>query len=268
MDTDIYDIQFTCKQCKNVCVFDYSMVTLKRQSIKTCQTCNDIITKLKAIYTNSCDKKRKFVQYQINKDGIKKPTKIHKVSIIGCAGRGSQYTALSTQKFNTMCNKTLEILQMNFNLELGSEGNIHLISGGAAWSDHVAVKLFLDKKVAALTLELPCKWDSKKHMYVDNKSDDWKKNPGRSANKYHKTFSVIRNINSLIDIKHAFENGAKCNVWEGFHDRNKRVANTDYMIAFTLSNSDSPMNGSGTHHTWKLCNVTAEHKVHIPILSL
>jgi len=46
--------------------------------------------------------------------------------------------------------------------------NIELISGGAAWSDHVAVSLFLAQQIARfpLVLHLPTRFDSEGERFV------------------------------------------------------------------------------------------------------
>jgi predicted Rossmann fold nucleotide-binding protein DprA/Smf involved in DNA uptake len=41
--------------------------------------------------------------------------------------------------------------------------DIHLVSGGAAYGDHIAVRLFLAHPESKLSLHLPCKFASKKY---------------------------------------------------------------------------------------------------------
>ena len=69
----------------------------------------------------------------------------------------------------------------------------HLVSGGAAWSDHVAVELFLSDEYDGLTLHMPCKWIRKEHY--DNGSYSWQTNPGKLANSCHRKFSYARILN-------------------------------------------------------------------------
>ena len=53
--------------------------------------------------------------------------------------------------------------------------------------------------------------------------------------------------------------------YNGFHARNNYVAKSEYLIAFTWSESGTPKKGSGTYDTWRKCKA---RKVHIPLTSL
>jgi hypothetical protein len=130
-----------------------------------------------------------------------------------------------------------------------------LVSGGAGWSDHVAVKLFLRKKVTSLTLCLPCDFDTTTKQYVDTGSDDWKTNPGRLANRYHQYFTVKRERSSLEEIAKAITKGAIIKVYKGFHKRNDIVAKeNDLLIAYGLG--DEPE--GGTKYTFDKCHHSKE----------
>ena len=103
-----------------------------------------------------------------------------------------------------------------------SYANIQLVSGGSAWSDHLAVGGFLDYPEMKLVLHLPCKWTG--IQFLDSGSYDWRLNPGRSINNYHHTFSDKVEINSLGEIQQAISKGAIIHdEYKGFHDRNLAV---------------------------------------------
>lgn len=152
-------------------------------------------------------------------------------SIIGTAGRNDDGNRLSRQHFDAMC------IVANGLLEQFAEINYpitHLVSGGAAWADHVAVKLFLDKKVPNLRLFLPAKWDY--GAFRDNgKPNDPKENPGGIANHYHRKFQTISGINSLSQLQIAKNEGAEfIEVEKGFYARNALVAKSDFLLAMTF----------------------------------
>ena len=126
----------------------------------------------------------------------------------------------------------------------------HLVSGGAAWADHVAVRLFLDKKVPHLRLFLPCEW-SGGHFYDNGIKEDFKRNPGKTANHYHLKFYKSTFINSLSEIQTAQNEGAELiNVDKGFYARNALVAKSDFILACTFGDGSQVKDG-GTAHTIK-----------------
>jgi hypothetical protein len=127
--------------------------------------------------------------------------------------------------------------------------DIHLVSGGAAYGDHIAVRLFLAHPESKLILHLPCKFDKK---FEDTGVKDWRINPGNTANYYHSLFSKNEGIDSFGEIENAINSGAKILVYSGFHKRNAEVAKSDYTLAFSYSKGDYPTDG-GTSFTWKLC---------------
>ncbi len=249
-----------------------------------------------------------------------------RVAIIGTAGRG--VATMTKQLFDSMVIEAKSVIN---SLALTE---VELISGGAAWSDHVAVALFLQferktnevkndttslkdtsktgvitetqhcdhafmrrilivpfkqgtyngeipsdhpldrpimlsdllnpPNISKLTLYLPCKWKNGKH--IDTGGFDWKTNPGRSANKYHKIFSEEMGYDTLQQINNAIKKGATmvCSD-QGFHARNTLIAkNCDIMIAFSWSDGDTPEEG-GTLDTWKKCKAK---KIHISLNTL
>ncbi len=101
-------------------------------------------------------------------------------------------------------------------------------------------------------------------QFIDNGEKNWTKNPGRTANIYHKKFSAEIHDNSLKQIQSAILVGADCKEYNGFHERNTRVADSRYLIAFTWGDADVPKKG-GTRDTWDKCK---GRKIHIPLGSL
>lgn len=189
------------------------------------------------------------------------------VSIIGTAGRdfGDMLTpklyAAMVRRANTIIRK-----------DLGFSGPVDLVSGGAAMADHVAVSLFsldeshLPGSDLRLTLHLPCEWVkvNNQYQFEDTGSADWRTNPGKLANYYHKKFCSRARLNSFAELQNAIEAGAETHIHKGFHARNHLVAASDVLIAFTWADGDSPDDG-GTKHTW---DKSTGKKIHVSLQSL
>lgn len=185
-----------------------------------------------------------------------------KISIIGSAGRKDDAERFTRQLFIAMFNqakKHVNMLIKENNLEYSS---IELVSGGAAYADHIAVLLFLKyhKKGIRLTLHLPCKFGNNQFL----ESGSQYKN-ARYANGYHRPFSKKCKINSLNDIHRAIQLGANIHVHKGFHSRNDYVAQTDHMVAFTFGVGQTLKPG-GTKYTWDKSD--CPNKTHYSIQAL
>ena len=165
-------------------------------------------------------------------------------SIVGTAGREDDGKRLSKQHFEAM-----DIVASGLVEQFNETGYpiTHLVSGGAAFADHVAIRLFLDKKVPHLRLFLPSKWDD--GVFYDNGVKDPFKNPGGTANYYHRKFQTITGINSLSQIQIAKNEGAELiEVTKGFYARNALVAKSDFILACTFGKENEIKDG-GTADT-------------------
>lgn len=177
------------------------------------------------------------------------------VSIIGTAGRGDYGKMMTSALYTKMIEKSKAIL------DEWKIGQISLVSGGAAWSDHVAVQLFLEGYVKKLTLHLPCEFKDGKYFET---WDNWQ-NPGKSANTYHTRFSDKLKRNTLEEIQKAIDLGATVVVHKGFYARNSKVALSSYLIAFSWSEGNTPTDG-GTLDTWNKSK--SKNKRHVSLQSL
>ena len=186
-----------------------------------------------------------------------------KVSIIGSAnGKGikDRENLLNKGTWQKICETVENYISTNVN---GNWSRIHLVSGGAAWCDHVAVYLYFLHPDAQLTLHFPYKWDFDKKQFIDNGKNHWATNPGRTANKHHQSFQKKIGQNTFHQLQKAIDNGAKIyDHYTGFHDRNSAVASCDYLIAMTFFDGPEP-NGGGTWDTWKKSQCTK--KIHFTI---
>jgi hypothetical protein len=152
-----------------------------------------------------------------------------KLAIIGTAGRKEDGERLSGLIYESMLTAARTVIKL--------EKITHLVSGGAAWADHVAVTIFIRdrKRPEKLTLHLPAIYDSLKGQYFDSGERDFISNPGGTANYYHKKFSQALQINSLWELGEAWAACADFVVTPGFKERNTKVANeADVLLAMTF----------------------------------
>lgn len=167
------------------------------------------------------------------------------IGIIGTAGR-SKENPLTLENYEKMIEKAKEFI----NEKVQDIDEVCFISGGAAWSDHIAVELYLDKdflkeKRKNIHLYFPCEWDEKQKMFLDNGKFSFKENPGKTANYYHQKFSKIIGKNSFLELDQIQKFSSQ--VVFGFFERNTEIAkNSEILIAFSQSDQLSP----GTLDTW------------------
>lgn len=159
--------------------------------------------------------------------------------IIGTAGRNTDNNKLSSEVYDKMYKIAEEII---------GPKEVQLISGGAAWADHIAVRLFHYSPFHhKLFLELPCKFTNGRYETVDYYD---RMNVGHISNHYHTQFSKRINRLTLLEIQEAIDTGAHVSIGKGFFDRNFKVAKADKLIAFTYGDGPRLKDG-GTAHTAK-----------------
>lgn len=186
------------------------------------------------------------------------------VSIIGTSGRKEDESKMTLEIQKEMKRRAIEIIENTFKLEWK---DVILVSGSAAYADHIAVELFLEKQNdgTKLNLYLPCNFvetSDKKHQFEDNKKARFWENPGKTSNFYHEKFSKKIGRNTLEEIYIASTKGAILNSdYFGFSNRNEKVSKSDYMIAFTWGDLSNPKSG-GTKFTW---DRSEGIKVHVPL---
>jgi hypothetical protein len=168
---------------------------------------------------------------------------------------------------------------------IAREGVTHLVSGGAAWADHLAVRAFLDPSrglVQGLKLYLPASFE--RGRYIPDPSVQF--NPGKTSNYYHEQFSRAIGANTLSEIAQAAENGANLIVEPGFFNRNASVSHTEILLAFTFGADEAPatfrrlspgfrdpraagLKDGGTSDTWKKATASeTTRKIHVSLTSL
>lgn len=175
------------------------------------------------------------------------------LAIIGTAGRKDDAPKLTKEKYFAAMKVAKSVME--------SVNADTLVSGGAAFIDHIAVRLFNAGLVKNLTLHIPCKWDKKNKRYKDTGEFNSTTNPGGTANYYHKKFSEKVGFNSLEDIAAAIKKKAQVVVTEGFKERNSKVAEeADVILAMTFGNGAYIKDGGTADTVRKYFNKEGELK--------
>lgn len=193
-------------------------------------------------------------------------SKQQQVAIIGTAGRNDDEKKLSPAIFQSMVDEARKTIVETWKLD---PSTVRLVSGGSAWADHVAVRLY-GAKWGGLDLHLPEAWD--KTQFYDTRIVDWKSNPGGTLNYYHRKFSAAMPCDSLAEIA-ALQKDERVRfiVHDGMHQRNTAVAaRANYLIAFTFAakNAKTPKDG-GTADTWIKTNpFTRKLHISLPICTV
>jgi hypothetical protein len=172
-----------------------------------------------------------------------------RIAVIGTAGRKDDAQLMNQNLYDSMYGVLLH--------QIGhfKGAQVTLVSGGAAWADHLAVRAFLDQQAPNLELHFPA--DFKNSKFVETTAEMC---PGRIANWYHQKMHHKTNTNSLHQIQRAIDQGATYDVSTGFHARNHLVGKADVLVAFTFgtrnymgakTSSDlAGLKDGGTAHTW------------------
>ncbi len=170
------------------------------------------------------------------------------LAIIGTAGRKGDADRLNRGTYDLMVRGAKGMIAA---LTKAGHPVSGLVSGGAAYGDHVAVALFLEGVVPALTLHLPCAFVSASEGFLDLGSNmGWYMNPGGTANAYHRKFAKRTGVASLAEIAAAIARGAKVEAGGGMFGRNDRVARAGAALAITFG-AGRVLNDGGTAHTMK-----------------
>ena len=187
-----------------------------------------------------------------------------RIAIIGTAGRKEDGDKLNKEMYEKMIKVVQEQIAILIAENTNGLGPVDLVSGGAAWADHLSVSLYLMDVAESLTLYFPCEWDIDRCKYQENISTY--NGVPRTANYYHQLFSNKMGENTLAGIQKAVDKGAVYyEVEGGFWSRNLSVGKVDAIIAYTFGEGDVPKDG-GTKHTWDYS--TAPIKVHRSIQRL
>ena len=182
-----------------------------------------------------------------------------RVAIIGTAGRKEDARRMTADLYYRMVHDANKRI-----CEMYDPSEVILVSGGAAWADHVAVSLWLsDWGFKALHLHFPAPFVNSRFQARGERS------AGAISNFYHYVFGMKMKRDrkvTLRGIQRAIDEGAVTTVSRGFYARNRLVGDVDAVLAYTWGESyDHPKDG-GTRHTWD--HSGAPVKIHVPLSSL
>lgn len=175
-----------------------------------------------------------------------------KISIIGTAGRERE-SRLNLQLYLAALSRVRSLV--------AEHTDVTLVSGGAAWMDHLAVALYMEGAAPRLDLHFPAPWVPTEPAF-DNENF-----AGKVANYYHRKFSTTLGGDpyaSLRGLQQAMNQGAVSKVYSGFHARNVPVSQSDLTIALTWGKQEP--SSPGTAHTWRL--VGNRPKIHVSLHDL
>lgn len=155
--------------------------------------------------------------------------KIKTLAIIGTAGRGEDAKKLTINHWRRMCDAGRKIYEL--------ENCCSLVSGGAAYADHVAVEIGYYSIPTTI-------WLPKKESDIE------------TAKYYHKKFSEVVGYNTwqqltITDVAPPWEDIIEPNIqsFGGFKDRNTKVAEqADVFLAMTFGDREKVKDG-GTADT-------------------
>lgn len=169
---------------------------------------------------------------------------IHRLAIIGTAGRKEDQGILTSGHYERMLEGTCKLIH---HLQIDPQ-NLHLFSGGAAWADHLVVSLVIRGLVPAknLTLYLPAKLE----YYGFEGGDGYDQKVADTANYYHKMFKMKSGIDGLVEIRTVGNMGATLEpISGGFFARNSLVANSPLVEGHLLAYTFGDPNSSQDHWT-------------------
>lgn len=176
------------------------------------------------------------------------------IAVIGTAGRDRQHP-MNRKHWDFMCQTLADELKPSD----------YLVSGGAAWADHVAVWAYMENLCEHLILHLPAPFNGVQFAGDYGTS-------GGAANYYHRLFSQTVGFNSREQLRLVLEQcDATCQPvrmgYQAMTDRNRLVAQQcDHMVAFTFGLGNQPADG-GTLITWNMAH-PAVHKAHVSLCGI
>jgi hypothetical protein len=126
------------------------------------------------------------------------------------------------------------------------------------------VELFLEGRVAGLTLHLPAPLDTRRGRFVGGFVGEFG-SAGSAANHYHDLFRQRTGVDGLARLSQALARGAACTEqaaspgFAAMKERNRLVATqSDVVLAYTWDEGAAPAAG-GTLHTWQTASQARRH---------
>jgi hypothetical protein len=158
------------------------------------------------------------------------------LAVVGTAGRGNDAIFLNRDVYIRMVSATVKFIE-----SLGDLNRIRLVSGGAAWTDHIVITMVLQRIVRPenVTVFAPSKFVEGEYY-----GTGYAERTSRTANHYHREFSKAVGGNTLTEIETAIHMGIHFIPGSGdFKARNTQVARFvspgGHLLAFTMGSNTS-----------------------------
>jgi hypothetical protein len=142
-----------------------------------------------------------------------------------------------------------------------------LVSGGAAWADHLAVHAYLEGWCAAMALYLPAPLAIPAGGPA--RFEGMHGSAGAAANYYHDRFAQLAAVPGLEQLAQAAREGAAVQFepaapgYAAMFTRNRKVATgCTAMLAYTFGEGAEPADG-GTLNTWSIRKDI--ERIHVPL---
>ena len=176
-----------------------------------------------------------------------------RLAVIGTSGRVPQ----DAQRLDINHMKWMADMVKTYITEVLKVDNdkVILVSGGSAWADHVAVRLYLEGGFGGLELYLPARFNVKNKKYINSFY-------GRTLNELHTKCQEKTGIDVFTDLARVnSKKSVKITLGTSFTARNTLIArNCDHLIAFTFKEGDPTKDGSA--NTW---NKMKGEKIHFDL---
>jgi len=193
--------------------------------------------------------------------------KLFYVGIIGSCGRtAAEQKVASPLLWKRMLARAKFVIGSVWKLPLDS---IVLVAGGSAWSDHVAVALFLAQQRDHA--ESPDTWPAfaglELYLPTPLEEDGFRKTTatGKRLNGLHHAFASTSQYDSLQDWKQLPKSAFRlCTPPNNFLARNRALAQRcTHLLAFPSSLALEESVHTGTSYTWQQCSTNVD-KVYVP----
>lgn len=158
-----------------------------------------------------------------------------RVAIIGTSGRNTDAPKMTMELFEAMVERTLSWLEKL----LAAKGEITLISGGGAWSDHVAVLCHM-RMAGKVRLELHLPAAIGERGFCSHQFKD----AGSVSNYYHKLFSQKVFGSGEESVKQIYyaskEPHVHIEVHKDFRSASSGIEDSDILLCFGWAEGNEP----------------------------
>jgi hypothetical protein len=141
-----------------------------------------------------------------------------------------------------------------------------LVSGGAAFADHLAVNQYIYGGIPLLKLHLPTHFSILMDRFYQLIGVEDERSCAEVSNFYHREFSKKCQLDSLDEIGRAIANNAEVVVSNGFKARNTKIAeDADILVAFTFGRGERLKPGGSADTMRKYLALGKTQAIHVDL---